>query len=255
MTTTPTQQTHVHHYIVYHIYVVPVSVHSACLCLWQQQPGNHQPHLDTYAPAGAQLVLSMLPNLESVWWTSVIGAATSIGYTVLIVGIGAAGTTVSTVEGDLIGRFDVPLLQRIIATCTAVGEVISSFGSAVVQIEVQHTLREPPDSKTSMRKAISMAMAIALVLYLLVSWLGYASLGRAASSTGSVLLVFSGVPDWVMLLGNAMVLAHMLTTYQVYCQVCWWQQSCCTCHRCTFDTMNRFRRTAPVPDYATPLPC
>lgn len=193
---------------------------SELLRAWLQQPvGCSSSGTPRRGSAGVQLVLSTLPSLESAWLLSLIGAASSMAFTAIIVGISASGLTHGVAEGDLLGRFDVPPFERAVSIFEAIGQIMMSFSAVVVLVEVQHTLREPPESKVSMRKAIGTSYTTTFLLYLLVACMGYAALGRTASSTDSVLLHFSGVPAWVLLLGNALVLARMAATYQVVCQV------------------------------------
>lgn len=51
--------------------------------------------------------------------------------------------------------------------------------SAIVLIEIQDTLREPPKAAISMKKSLNAGLGLTFVIYIAVSFLGYAALGDA----------------------------------------------------------------------------
>ncbi|KAF8073110.1 AAP5 [Scenedesmus sp. PABB004] len=129
--------------------------------------------------AALQLVLSQLPNLESVWWVSIIGAVVSVGYSAMTIGLGAASA--SARKGDLWGQA-APPAKRVIGIFNALGMQAFAYGSAIVQVAV----------------------------------LCYAALGSAVK--GSVLLNFADAAPWATTLGNVLVLVHMVAAVQVFFQ-------------------------------------
>lgn len=72
------------------------------------------------------------------------------------------------------------------------------------------------DAEVSMRKSVKASISTAFVLYLLVSSLCYLALGDNVS--GMVLLSFSSAAPWATVLGNALVLVHMVSAFQLFCQ-------------------------------------
>lgn len=162
---------------------------------------------------GVQMVLSLLPNLESVWLVSALGALMSIGYSLLTVGLGASQAHHGL--GSLWGR-SAPPGVRVFSILNALGQMAFAYGCAVVQLEVQDTLKEPPDAQVSMRKAVTASISTAFGLYLLVSVLCYLALGDTAHSM--VLTSFTTAAPWATALGNALVLVHMMSAFQVFCQ-------------------------------------
>jgi len=100
--------------------------------------------------------------------------------------------------------------------CCHLSALLAAYGCAVVQLEVQDTLKEPPDAQVSMRKAVTASISTAFGLYLLVSVLCYLALGDTAHSM--VLTSFTTAAPWATALGNALVLVHMMSAFQVFCQ-------------------------------------
>ena len=74
----------------------------------------------------------------------------------------------------------------------------------------------PADAEVSMRKSVTASISTAFVLYLLVSSLCYLALGDSAS--GMVLTSFHTAAPWATVLGNALVLGHMVSAFQLFCQ-------------------------------------
>lgn len=67
-----------------------------------------------------------------------------------------------------------------------------------------------------MRKSVTVSITTAFTLYLLVSTLCYSALGEAAHPM--VLTSFTAAAPWATVLGNLLVLLHMVSAYQVFCQ-------------------------------------
>lgn len=160
-----------------------------------------------------QILMSMLPNLESAWWSSIIGALMSIGYSVLAVALGASQAHNGL--GTITGRA-APPVDKVFGIFNSLGNIAFAFNSAIVLMEIQDTLREPPRAETSMKKALRLGLGVTFFFYLLVSVTGYMALGDTVPD--NVLLGFSSSPDWLNILANAMVLIHMISAWQVYAQ-------------------------------------
>lgn len=67
-----------------------------------------------------------------------------------------------------------------------------------------------------MRKSVTASISTAFSLYLSVSVLCYLALGDTAH--GMVLTSFGTAVPWATVLGNVLVLLHMVSAYQVFCQ-------------------------------------
>ncbi|GBG00553.1 amino acid permease [Raphidocelis subcapitata] len=160
-----------------------------------------------------QMLMSMLPNLESVWWSSIVGALMSLGYSGIAIGLGASQA--GNGQGTLLGR-PAPPVEKAFGVCNALGCIGFAYSCAIVLVEVQDTLREPPRAAVSMRKSIRVGLSTTFTCYALVSVLGYLALGNSVPD--NVLVGFHKSPAWVNILANAMVLVHMVSAYQVYAQ-------------------------------------
>lgn len=160
-----------------------------------------------------QVLLSFMPDLESAWLCSMLGAAMSLGYSFIALGLGAAQA--HNGFGELAGR-SAPPVDKLFGVLTSLGNVAFAYNSCVVMIEIQDTLREPPQAAVSMRKAITASMSTCFCLYMAVGCLGYAALGDAVPA--SILQGFPAAPAWARSLGNLMVLVHMAPAYQVFAQ-------------------------------------
>lgn len=141
----------------------------------------------------------------------------SVLYGVIAIALGAMGA--SNGRGDLTGRPGASPSDKIFGVFNSLGNVAFAFSAAIICVEVEHTLREPPRAAVSMRKSIAAAMSTAFTLYALVSTLCYAALG--ADAPDDVLLGFEAAgfaPLWLAMLANAAVLLHMVAAVQVYLQ-------------------------------------
>lgn len=163
---------------------------------------------------GVQVLLSILPNLESLWFASILGATMSLAYSLLTVALGAASA--GNGRGSLWGQPAASPVLRVWSVFNALGQMVFAYGCAIVQLEIQSTLKEPPKAEVSMRKSIWAAFGTAGALYAAVSALCYSALGDEVH--GSVLLNFKSSLPWVTVLGNALVLIHMVSAYQIFCQ-------------------------------------
>jgi hypothetical protein len=88
----------------------------------------------------------------SAWWASAIGALMSIGYSTIAVALGAsqAGNHL----GSLTGRA-APPVDKAFGVLNSLGSIGFAYSSAIVLLEVQDTLREPPAAAVSMKKAVN----------------------------------------------------------------------------------------------------
>lgn len=82
-------------------------------------------------PAGLQVLLSLLPNLESVWLVSALGAVMSLAYSLLTVGLGASQAHHGL--GSMWGR-SAPPAERVFSIFNALGQM--AFGKRFLQLYV-----------------------------------------------------------------------------------------------------------------------
>lgn len=162
---------------------------------------------------GLQVFMSQLPNLESAWWASAIGAVMSFGYSVIALALGAsqAGNNLASVAGR-----PAPMAERVFGIFNSFGTIAFAFNGAIVLMEVQDTLREPPAAAVSMKKTLAVSMSTTFFFYMAVGVLGFMALGNAVPD--NVLLGFHNAPAWVNVVANVMLLVHLIPAYQVYGQ-------------------------------------
>lgn len=140
----------------------------------------------------------------------------SVTYGVIAIALGAMGA--SNGLGTLTGRPGKSPFDRAMNIVSSLGNIAFAFSAAIICIEVQHTLREPPRAAVSMRKAIGASMSTGLTLYTLVAVLGYAAIGNASDDILTDFEAKSFAPVWLAMVANAAVLLHMVSAVQVYLQ-------------------------------------
>jgi hypothetical protein len=83
--------------------------------------------------AAAQVVLSQLPNLESIWLVSSLGAACSVGYSLIGLGLGFSSLRGA---GSAWGRA-APPLEKTMGVFGGLGNMSVAFYCAMVILEIQ----------------------------------------------------------------------------------------------------------------------
>lgn len=163
---------------------------------------------------GVQLVLSQMPNLESTWISSTVGALMSFCYSVIALGlcISHAGNKHGTVGGIS----NVSTHDKIFGIFNALGDVAFAYNFAPLLVEIQDTIRTPPSSDKVMKKALTISMSMAFFFYLTIAITGYLAFGN--NVTGSILSQPGIGPTWVIVLANVMVFVHMFSAVQVFTQ-------------------------------------
>ncbi len=172
---------------------------------------------------GIQLFFSQLPNLESFWWASAIGAIMAFGYSTIALGFGIAyhGT-----EGGIDPMQKGSTPATVWNTLNSIGTVLFAYSFAMILLEIEDTVA---DAKTrggknsgtgpvsSMKWAVNLSVGAMTAYYCAVSWSVFASLGY--DQTGYVLDDYQGIaPDWILYIAQAMVIVHLVPAYQVWSQ-------------------------------------
>jgi amino acid permease len=176
----------------------------------------------TLAFGGVELMLSQVRNLEDAWWVSTIGTIGSLGYAIIALvialchvsnGLGSAsGIPVGYV---MYGGTVVTTADKVFGILNALGAIGFAYNFALILLEIQDTLRQPPKSIGVMKKSCNMAITTSFVFYITVACAGYAAEGNDVAPM--ILESFDG-PEWALIIANIAVLAHMITAYQVYGQ-------------------------------------
>lgn len=132
---------------------------------------------------GVQLFLSQIPNLESAWISSTVGALMSVCYSIIALGlcISHAGNHHGTVGGIS----NVSTQDKVFGIFNALGDVAFAYNFAPLLVEIQDTIKAPPSSDKVMKKALNISMTVAYFFYLTISITGYLAFGNGVS--GSIL--------------------------------------------------------------------
>lgn len=97
-----------------------------------------------------QLFLSQIPSFKHLWWVSIIGAAMSLGYSLLSGFLAiAAASEVDADFGRRPGESDEDFWRQVFVS---LGAVTFAYGGHSVLLEIQATLRVPPSARESMMK-------------------------------------------------------------------------------------------------------
>ncbi|PUZ50650.1 hypothetical protein GQ55_6G075200 [Panicum hallii var. hallii] len=170
-----------------------------------------------------QVVFSQIPDLDKVWWLSIVAAIMSLSYSTIGVSLGAAEIVANRgLRGSLAGIIStgarVTVMQKVWRNLQAFGNIAFAYGFSIILLEIQDTIKSPPPSEAVvMKKATAVSVAVTTVIYLLCGCVGYAAFGSAAPD--NMLTGFGFYePFWLLDVANAFVVVHLVGTYQVMTQ-------------------------------------
>ncbi|KAI7842736.1 hypothetical protein COHA_003665 [Chlorella ohadii] len=163
--------------------------------------------------SASQVFLSQVPNLESAWWVSTLGAVTSLFYCIVAL---VLGLVYSGAHAGSVGGIQTTQANKAFGILNALGNIAFSYNFSLILLEIQDTMKQPPSAVVQMRKAVNVSVTGAFCFYLSVAVAGYVSLGN--SVPGMVLEGFPDAPIGLMIAANVAILLHMVSAYQVYAQ-------------------------------------
>jgi hypothetical protein len=99
--------------------------------------------------AGAQVLLSLLPDFSSLGFVSALGALMSICYCMIATGLAAAYKPAGPV--DYAPVHDTPVTQRVFDVFAAITTMLFAYGGHNIALEIQATLPQPPTVRRMMR--------------------------------------------------------------------------------------------------------
>nr|CAB3480527.1 unnamed protein product [Digitaria exilis] len=139
-----------------------------------------------------QIVFSQIPDLDKVWWLSIVAAIMSFSYSTIGISLG---------------------VSEIVANRGLRGSIAGVIGAGA-----SDTIKSPPPSEAKvMKKATAVSVAVTTVIYLLCGCVGYAAFGSGAPD--NMLTGFGFYePFWLLDVANAFVVVHLVGTYQVMTQ-------------------------------------
>ncbi|CAO2207493.1 unnamed protein product [Urochloa humidicola] len=164
-----------------------------------------------------QILFSQIPDLDQIWWLSIVAAVMSFTYSSIGFALGIA-QTVSNGEfkGSLTGisiGADVTSTQKIWHTLQAFGDIAFAYSFSNILIEIQDTIKAAPPSEAKvMKKATRLSLATTTTLYMLCGCAGYAAFCDAAPR--HLLAGFGSVdPSWLLDIANAAIVVEHALAY------------------------------------------
>ncbi|KAH9312150.1 hypothetical protein KI387_027185, partial [Taxus chinensis] len=161
----------------------------------------------------AQVILSQVPNFHKVSGLSIIAAIMSISYSTIGLVLGIARVVENGKFYGSIGGISLSTSQKLWRVLQAVGDIAFSYPFSVLVIEIENTLKSPPENKT-MKKSSMFAVVTTTFFYVLCGCFGYAAFGDNAPGN-----IFTGFgfyePYWLVDFANACIVVHLVGAYQV----------------------------------------
>jgi hypothetical protein len=175
---------------------------------------------------GIEMLFSQIKNLEEAWWSSLIGSVSGVVYVLIILIIGFAHVSnglgsISGITTDVVCTratgtvYQVSVADKVFGILNGLGTIAFCFNFSLILLEVQNTLKQPPSAVKQMKKTCVYAISSSFFCYFMVAVTGYAAEGDCVDSI--VINSFSG-PKWALIICYIMVLANMITSYQVFGQ-------------------------------------
>ncbi|XP_041012364.1 lysine histidine transporter-like 8 [Juglans microcarpa x Juglans regia] len=169
----------------------------------------------------AAVVLSQLPNLNSVAGVSLIGAITAIGYCTLI-------WVVSVAEGRLPGVSYKPVKEKtqiaqVFGVLNALGIVSFAFRGHNLILEIQGTMpsSEKHPSRVPMRKGVTLAYILVAMCIFPITIGGYWAYGQMIPPNGGMLTALytfhtRDTSRFILGLTSLFVIISSLSSFQIY---------------------------------------
>ncbi|KAK7390992.1 hypothetical protein VNO78_19259 [Psophocarpus tetragonolobus] len=173
--------------------------------------------------AVTQILISQIPDFHELSALSIIAAVMSFGYSSIAIGLSIAkiagenhGMAKTSLTGVIVGE-DVTSQEKLWNSFQAIGNIAFAYCFSQVIVEIQNTLKSSPPENGAMKKATTAACSITTMFYILCGLLGYSAFGNKAPGN-----FFTGFgfyePYWLVDIGNAFVVVHLVGAYQVFTQ-------------------------------------
>ncbi|KAL8135508.1 hypothetical protein AgCh_010232 [Apium graveolens] len=165
-----------------------------------------------------QIIVSQIPDFSNTKWLSIVAAVMSFTYAGIGSVLGLAKVIGDgQIKGSIRGVPAATATQKVWSSCQALGDMAFGFGFSLILLNIQDTLRSPPQEKVTMKKASVISTSITTFFYLCCGGFGYAAFGD--STPGNLLTGFGFYePYWLIDFANACIVLHLVGGYQVYCQ-------------------------------------
>ncbi|RMZ56151.1 hypothetical protein APUTEX25_004575 [Auxenochlorella protothecoides] len=122
-----------------------------------------------------QLFLSQVPSLESAWWVSAMGVFTAIFYSCIALSLGLkySGARLGSVGGIVTDPAD-----KAFGVLGSLGAIAFAYSFAVILLEIQDTLRQPPKAVKTMKPASIISISASFAFYFTVAVANYSAFGN-----------------------------------------------------------------------------
>lgn len=162
----------------------------------------------------SQLYFSQLPNIESSWILSSVGAGTGLLYSAVALALCIARVLQGHAHGTISGAPGTPAAKTF-NILNALGTLGFAFSFSQILLEIQDTLREPPRAEVRMRTAVGAGLGLGVAFYMAVACAGYLAFGNSVA--GDIYSEFDS-PRYLLLACNVLVTLHMVASYNVFAQ-------------------------------------
>ncbi|XP_051122155.1 lysine histidine transporter-like 5 [Andrographis paniculata] len=164
-----------------------------------------------------QLILSQVPNFNSLKFISLLAAVMSIGYSMVATGASSAVGISNHLHNRPVnyGFKAQTTAAMVMDIFSSLGLLAFAFAGHSVALEIQATIPSTPEnpSKNPMWKGVVVAYIIVGLCYFPVAISGYLAFG---SDVEDDVLMSLEHPGWLISLANFMVFVHVLGSYQVF---------------------------------------
>ncbi|KAG9152325.1 hypothetical protein Leryth_021265 [Lithospermum erythrorhizon] len=158
------------------------------------------------------LVISHLPNFNSITSISLVAAVMSLSYSMIA---WAASAHKGIQESVSYKPRSSTGVGKMFDFFSALGDVAFAYAGHNVVLEIQATLPSTPEkpSKKLMWKGVVVAYIVVALCYFPVAMVGYAVFGNSVEDN---VLISLEKPAWLIAMANMFVVIHVIGSYQVY---------------------------------------
>ncbi|KAM6565934.1 hypothetical protein CsatA_025062 [Cannabis sativa] len=162
--------------------------------------------------ASLHLVLSHLPNFNSIAIVSLAAAVMSLSYSTIAWSTSLHKGVKPDVSYALRGS---NMGVKTLNFFSALGDVAFAYAGHNVVLEIQATIPSTPEkpSKKPMWKGVLVAYAVVALCYFPVALIGYYVFGNSVDDN---ILITLERPAWLIATANLFVVIHVVGSYQIY---------------------------------------
>ncbi|PNT76283.1 hypothetical protein BRADI_1g46788v3 [Brachypodium distachyon] len=162
----------------------------------------------------AHLLLSQLPNFNSITVVSLAAAVMSLSYST-IAWPGSPPSSTATTVAVAATMTASTSAGRMFNFLSALGDVAFAYAGHNVVLEIQAMIPSTPDkpSKKPMWLGVMVTYLVVAVCYLPVAFVGYYVFGNAVDDN---ILITLEKPRWLIAAANMFVVVHVIGSYQIY---------------------------------------